>query len=81
MSEREGFAPPKGDGCPKPEPPPEPPPTAKVVDKRIVISQQVLFERGTAIHPTRRRCDFEGWQARVFRSIRKLNWWKCRSHG
>jgi len=44
-----GIAPPDGDGCPKIEPPPQPPPTATVVDKEIIISQQVLFERGTAV--------------------------------
>lgn len=47
--EEKGIAPPDGDGCPKkPEPPPDPP-TATVLDKEIIISQQVLFERGTAI--------------------------------
>lgn len=44
-----GMGPPDGDGCPKPEPKPEPPPTATVLDKKIIISQQVLFERGTAV--------------------------------
>jgi OOP family OmpA-OmpF porin len=44
-----GVGPPDGDGCPKVEPKPEPPPIATVVDKEIVISQQVLFERGTAV--------------------------------
>lgn len=46
--EEKGVALPEGDGCPKkPEPPPDPP-TATVLEKEIVISQQVLFERGTA---------------------------------
>lgn len=44
-----GVPPPDGDGCPKKPEPPEPPPTATVVDKEIIISQQVLFERGTAV--------------------------------
>lgn len=42
-----GVRPPAGNGCPKPPPPP--PPTATVSETEIVISQQVLFERGTAI--------------------------------
>lgn len=44
-----GVAPPDGDGCPKKPEPPQPPPTATVLDKEIIISQQVLFERGTAV--------------------------------
>jgi len=41
-----GERPPSGNGCPKPPPPA---PKAELVEKQIVISQQVQFETGTAV--------------------------------
>lgn len=74
-----GVAPPEGDGCPKPEPPPEPPPTATVVDKEIVISQQVLFERGTAIIRPESDAILKD-VARVFKEHPEIEWVEVQGH-